>query len=218
MASPQQPVQVFIADDHPLMIDGIKLLLSNSRFLICGEATAPNRLAALLHQSPAELLILDLNMSGVNMVESIGELKALKRSLRILVFSSYNTPSLIRQSFQHGADGYLLKDTTRQELLEALEAILVNDTYVGKTVDKPLLRQNESLEVWRDAFAKKASLSDRELEIIRLIVVGNTSKEIGEVLFISPHTVQTHRKNILRKLDLHSGADLIRQAYALNLV
>ena len=194
-----------------LMIDGIKLLLKDSCFQLLPEVSQP---AVVVHREQPELLLLDLNMTEQNTVEQIGELNRIARQLKVVIFTSYNSRSMVKEAFMRGTDAYVLKDTTKKELLRALDAVLQQETYFKKSVHYDLANSNQELDqLLQDAFSKKAELSERELEIIQLIVKGKSSQEIGEVLFISKHTVQTHRKNILRKLKLHSGADIIRFVY-----
>lgn len=200
------------------MIDGIKLLLKDAPFEIVGEVSSPQSLVTEVHRLQPDLLLLDLNMAGQNMVDVIAELKQVSSRLKILIFSSYNTRSLVKGAFLEGADGYVLKDTTRTELITALDAVLANETYVGKSVHYALSNSNEQAgQRLRDAFSQLADLSEREIEIIQQIIRGKTSQEIATELFISIHTVQTHRKNILRKLNLHGGSDIIRFAYEMGL-
>ncbi len=196
------------------MIDGIKMLLKDSSFEIIGEVNHPHALAAEIHRTRPDILLLDLNMGGKNMVDQITSFKKITNQLKIVIFSSYNSPSLVKDAFLQGADAYVLKDTTREELLTALQVVLDNETYVGQSVHYFFAATDDRIDQrLRDEFSQLAELSDRELEIIQQIVQGKTSREIGNLLFISKHTVQTHRKNILRKLSLHSGADIIRFAY-----
>ena len=206
--------KVIILDDHPMIIDGIRLLLEGAQqFVLTGQANDIRELITLL-DSPAGILILDLNIKGKNILDQIPVIRAKKPAVKILVFSSYNTPSLVRKAFAQQVNGYLLKDTTQDELLEALGRIASGKVFIGKNVHVPKngLVFKEPDDDLKDVFQKKYALTEREVEIIRLMAKGHDSKNMAAALFISQHTVQSHRKNIMRKLDLHSAAEVTRFA------
>lgn len=208
------PLQIIILDDHPMIIDGIRLLLDGvSRFQLAGQAASVPELITLLGQ-PADLLILDLNVKGKNIIADVARIRERAPGLKILVFSSYNTPSLVRRAFEQQVDGYLLKDTTQDELLDALDAIGAGQRFIGPNVNVPKkgLAMKITAPELVDDFEKRFNLTERETDIIRLMAKGHDSKAIATELFISLHTVQTHRKNIMRKLDLHSAVDIARWA------
>ncbi|MCF8245572.1 MAG: response regulator transcription factor [Saprospiraceae bacterium] len=210
----ESPLKVVILDDHPIIIDGIRLLIDgNENFEVTGQASSVQELISLL-SSPADLLILDLNISGKNIVKHIPDIHSRSPHLKILVFSSYNIPSLVRKVFMQQVDGYLLKDTTQDELIGALECIASGKRFIGRNVKVPQKGLNGMITEpeLADDFEKKHQLTDREMDVIRRMAKGEDSKAIASQLFISLHTVQTHRKNILRKLGLHSAVEVVRFA------
>lgn len=209
------PVRLVLFDDHPIILDGLRLLLDNATdFEIQAEVTTwDNLMSVLTHTS--DLLILDLNIRGVNIVDRISTLQKHYPRLLILVFSSYNLPSLTTKAIAAGVQGYLLKDTTQSELLEALYIICNGGIFIGKNVyqsGKVTIQVSNTEKKMSDDFEKKSLLTDREKDILRLITSGLESQEIADLLHISLHTVQSHRKNILHKLELHTAADLVRFA------
>lgn len=203
------PKNIIIMDDHPLIIEGVKLLLSDSEnFKIIKSVATWTELWSALTQT-FDILILDLNIRGVNSIQYIERIKQCQPNLKILVFSSYNTPSLVRKAFEQSVDGYLLKDTEKEELINAFYTILDDERFIGERVAIPkkgIPRKSD----FNDTFAKKATLTKREKEIMQLIVDGFESQMIAEKLFISLHTVQSHRKNIFKKMDVHSVTELIK--------
>jgi DNA-binding NarL/FixJ family response regulator len=206
------PKNIIIMDDHPLIIEGVKLLLSDSEdFKITKTVATWTELWSALTQS-FDILILDLNIRGVNSIQYIERIKQCQPNLKILVFSSYNTPSLVRRAFEQNVDGYLLKDTEKEELFNAFYTILNDEKFIGERVAIPKKRLLKKSD-FNDFFIKKATLTKREKEIMQLIIDGFESQMIAEKLFISLHTVQSHRKNIFKKMDVHSVTELVKLAH-----
>ncbi len=218
---PTNKITIIAADDHPIVIDGIKLSLKDAtEFEFIGKAYNENQLYSVLQKQSADLLILDLNFKGENSLQYLDRIYQIQPQIKVIIFSSYNTPSLIKSAMSNKINGYLLKDTSKKELIKALHAIHSGETYFSQNTQngRRELNQDVSEKMLVDDFLKKNNLSHRELEVIQLIVKGLTSEAIAEQLFISKHTVQSHRKNILRKLSLHSKAEIVKFAYENNLV
>ncbi len=204
--------RIIIIDDHPLIIEGVKQLFADSEVFEITEAVKDWKELWEALIIPFDILILDLNIKGENSIKYIKEIKKRQPNLKILVFSSYNKPSLVRKVFEQKVDGYLLKDTEKEELSNAFYTILGGKKFIGSRVAIPknrIVRENE----FDDVFIKKAILSKREKEIMQLIVDGLENQAIAEKLFISLHTVQTHRKHIFKKMDVHSVTELIKLVY-----
>lgn len=208
-------VKIIILDDHPLITDGVASLLENSeRYKLVAAVHSWESLLSTIPECLPDIMILDLNIHGKNILNKIDDLKLRFPDPKILVFSSYNTPSLVKKALSKDVDGYLLKDTTRAELLEALDTMTSGAQFIGKRVAVPkkgFVKRLASNEI-KDDFENNSALSGRELEVVKYIVEGLESQQIAERMFISKHTVQSHRKNILKKLNLHSAAELVRYA------
>ena len=214
-------IKIVAADDHPIVIDGIKLSLKDvDDFEFVGEAYNETELYSVLQQCSPDLLILDLNFKGDNSIQYLERIYQICPKLKIIIFSSYNTPSLIKAALKTKINGYLLKDSPKEELIEAIYTVHSGGAYISQNAQlkRDDFKQATTNDLLLDGFLKKNNLSYRELEIIQLIVKGMTSEEIAENLYISKHTVQSHRKNILRKLSLHSKAEIVKFAYENNLV
>jgi len=214
-------IKIIILDDHPLITDGVaSLLASSERYnLVFSVHSWESLLSAILEYRP-DILILDLNIHGKNILNKIDDLKLRFPEPKILVFSSYNTPSLVKKALSKDVDGYLLKDTTRTELLEALDTMTLGAQFIGERVAIPkkgFVKRMANNEI-KDVFENSSVLSIRELEVVKYIVEGLESQQVAERMFISKHTVQSHRKNILKKLNLHSAAELVRYALKNGLV
>lgn len=204
-----------------MITDGVRgLLQSSDTFEMIAAVHSWQKLITSVSKHKPDILILDLNIKGDNIIKYLPDFRERFPEPRILIFSSYNTPSLVKKALAEDINGYLLKDTTRDELIEALESVSRDEIYVGARVAVPKKggrRPHKKSDIG-DGFENKESLSERELEVVKYIVEGLPSKQIAEKMFISKYTVQDHRKNIMRKLNVHSAAELVKFALENNLV
>lgn len=217
------PVNVCVADDHPIVVLGIKAMLyrAKDKFL-SGVAYSGDDVLSLLQQYTPHILLLDLNMPGKSYTELLPELhRRYANQLKIVIYTSYQEPELVKSLLDLGVHGYLLKTTPPEEFLQALDSILAGKRYISKALrvsDGHNQSDTAVIPAIRDNFQKQLSLSRREQEILVLISRGYTSQGIGETLYISKHMVETHRKNILRKLDFSSSTELVKFAVQQGLV
>jgi DNA-binding NarL/FixJ family response regulator len=211
-------VRTIIADDHAIIREGLKQLLSTVDALtVSGEAADGEAVHRLLNESSADLLILDLGMPGVSGFQFIADLRTQWPELRVLVLTANVEPRSVRAAFSAGANGYLTKGGDPSELIAAIDAIRKGTPYVAEEVrfavdqhDGP----NETPEPTA-AIMSPVTLTRRERQILGMIPHGATSRDIASRLGISPLTARKHRENLMRKLDLHSSAELT--AYAIRL-
>lgn len=217
-------VRVIIADDHQLFIEGIKTILGRAdtfNFEIIGEAHSGKDLLEFLKTEQPDLLLLDLNMpdgDGLNMLSII---KNKYKDLLTLAVTMYDEVKLVRTAFNENVDGYILKSTGKLELLEAISEIMDGGRFFGEGVKIHILPEDQREprpSKFDDKFIKKHNLTKREVEILRLITLALSNKEIAKKLFISDQTVSVHRKNIMRKLQVSNTAALIKMAYDNSLV
>lgn len=201
----KKPVKLIIADDHILFIDGLKLLLqSDHNIQIIDIANDGKELLDLLENKRPEIILLDINMPVINGLEAIKHIKKIDPNIKIIILSTYNEEHLIEKAKLTGANGYLLKNCNRDELLQTI--FLVNE---GKSCF-PFNNQLQAPLNENDHFLKRFNLTKREIEVLHLIKDGNTNKQIAECLYLSIYTVETHRKNILQKLSINSPAALMK--------
>lgn len=196
-------IKIIIADDHTLFIDGLQLVLRDEPD-ISVEAIANDgkELLALLAVQNPDMVLLDINMPHFNGLECTKIISKSYPSIKILILSTYQDNHLIEKARILGAHGYLLKTTNKLELLQTIRHTAKGGTSFPVENHLP----NEFDEA--DRFLKQFLLTKRELEILRLIKEGKTNSQIASVLFLSQFTVETHRKNIMQKLDLKSAASL----------
>ena len=215
-----QHIKVFIADDHPVVSLGLKCLLSkHEQVEVVGTALSGEELFKELPKTRPTVLVLDLHMPGTDFYENIAWVKANAPWVKILAYSGYYTTDLVRSLLAEGVDGYVAKTARPGEVLEAISTILDGETFVAPPANsKSDNCPNTNHPELQDDFRKRLSLSKREQEVLVLISKGLSSLNIGKTLYISKHTVETHRKNILRKLDFNSSTELVRFAVQNGLV
>lgn len=213
-------MRTIIADDHAIMREGLKQLLSTVDDLtVSGEAANAEAVHRLLNESSADLLILDLGMPGVSGFQFISNLKTAWPELRVLVLTANVEPRSVRAAFSAGANGYLTKTGDPSELITAIDAIRNGNAYVAEEVRFAVDQHNGSKEIPEPAAAiiSPVMLTRRERQILGMIPHGVSNRDIANRLGISPLTARKHRENLMRKLDLHSGAELTAYAVRLGL-
>ena len=203
----QEMKRIFVIDDHPMVLEGLKMLLGNIEGLVV-SGTAENAYQALelLKMSLPDVILCDINLPDTNGIDLTKQIKDLYPSVKILGLSTFNERSYITRMMQNGASGYLLKNAAKEEILEAIDAVMAGKKYLSFEVTDMLL-QNPA-----EAAAPIAILTRREKEVLGLIAEGLTNPEIAEKLFVSPLTVDSHRKNLLHKLQAKNTAALVAVA------
>jgi DNA-binding NarL/FixJ family response regulator len=213
-------VRTIIADDHAIMREGLKQLLSTlDEIAVSGEAADAEAVHRLLSESSADLLILDLGMPGVSGFQFITNLKAAWPKLRILVLTANIEPRSVRAALSAGASGYLTKSGDPSELIAAIDAVRKGNVYVAEEVRFAVDQHDGPNEIPEPtaAIVSPVALTRRERQILAMIPHGATNRDIASRLGISPLTARKHRENLMRKLDLHNGAELTAYAVRLGL-
>lgn len=209
--------RLILVDDHPIVRDGIfAALMKVNHIEIVGEASNGDELFRLLDENKvkANVILLDLSMPKMSGAEIAKILKEKHPNLKILVFSSYTDEDSIFSSIKAGADGFLPKDAMRDELVTAIEEVQDGKEYLSKNIPNTILMKYISktkLEDYKDNNLN-SQLTKREMEILKLIAGGLHYKEIGNKLFISARTVETHKNNIMQKLNFNSTIELVKYA------
>jgi len=200
--------KIGIADDHKLIIEGIKAMLEGEVYEPIFSANSLIELNDLLRLNELDILLLDINFNGKTSLDHIERYKHLYPVLKIVICTSYDSGVFVSDAISKGADGYLLKDITKCELMSLLEQVLEGETVIHDRINYKSHKPNPELE---DAFSKYSSLTTREKEITVQLLDLKSTDQIAAILHISPNTVHTHRKNIFKKLSIHSTADLIKK-------
>jgi len=201
--------RILIAEDHVLLRQGLRALFaSNPEFEVIGEADNGRDTVRLTGTLAPDLVLMDLSMPGTNGTEAIEDIKRRFPATKVLVLTVHKTEEYIRDALRAGADGYTLKDSTYDELMMAVRTVLCGKTYLSPDVSGKIV--SGYLDGSGDANVATAwdTLTHREREILKLVAEGRTGRDIGEYLCVSVKTVEKHRSNLMKKLDLHNTAAL----------
>ena len=214
-------IKILFADDHAIVRDGLRLLFkSDSQFNIIGEAANGAEALELVAKHKPDVAVLDISMPMLNGIEATKIIKEKYPDTKVLILTIHENEEYIQQMILSGADGYVVKNAEKKEIFDGVRAVANNETFFSPSVSKVLLeglikrtRKNEGTET-----EVYNNLTKREVEILRLIAEGMTSKEISKNLYISISTVNSHRTNMMKKLNIHDTASLVRFAIQKNLV
>ena len=211
MTDRQTPVNILIVDDHPMVREGMALRISAERDLkVCGETATQDEALALVEQVSPHLMIVDISLKRGHGIELIKQVKSRYPSVKMLVVSGYQESLYAERALRAGALGYLNKQESNDKLIEAIRTVLNGERYLSAELTRRLVGQ--ALGNCDETKTLIEQLTDRELEILRMIGQGQTSGAIANNLLLSPHTIDTHRENIKRKLGARNAAELSRQA------
>jgi DNA-binding NarL/FixJ family response regulator len=201
--------RIVLADDHALFLQGLKEVLKGVGDLkVIGEAFDGRELLNLLNKVTPDMVILDISMPNLRGIEAIKEIKTVCPDAKILMLTMHNDKEYLYQAIAAGADGYFLKKDAHTELFSAIERVRRGKVYVSPSLSEDMAEDWEKI---RQGF-RKSILTTREIEVLKLIAEGKSNKEIGDLLFISMHTVERHRANIMEKLNFKKTADLVKYA------
>lgn len=209
-------IRVALCDDHRIVTDGMKQLLSNVDDIdVVGTAHDGVEALYLLEHLKTDILLTDLDMPNMDGQQLTGRVKEKYPHLKVIVLSMHEEASVVKQLMDLGADGYLVKSAGKDEVVLAIRTVHEGRKHFGSSLMEAMLQQATAPKAGNAALK---DLSEREVEVLAALAEGLGNKEIGERLFISPRTVDTHRTNLMRKLDVHNVAGLVRIAIAAGLV
>jgi len=211
-------INVVLADDHQLIIDGISNLLENEPDIeVVASGNNGKDVLEILSKYKVDVLLLDLDMPEMNGFQCAEEVQKSYSEVRIAILTMHKEKALIQKFIEFGVKGYMLKTIAKEELIHAIKTIYGGGDYFPSDVTKALLQKQRIVpDIMQSPLL--SDLTTREIEIIRLVSQGYSNKEISKKIFISPRTVDTHRTNIMRKLDLHNVAEIVRFAFQNKLV
>lgn len=200
---------ILIVDDHKIVRNGLKSLIEKKQTLkVIGEASNGREAIKFCQQNKPNVVIMDVAMAELNGVQATKQIISIDDNIKVIALSMHSDKQFVLGMFKAGAYGYLLKDSSSEELIEAILSVARNQKYISQKISDVLIDNiasniNES---------EIEALTTRETEVLQLIAEGNSSKEIGEILFLSPKTVDVHRTNIMKKLNLFNIPDLTKYA------
>ena len=207
-------IKLLIADDHTILRDGIVSLLQTEQgFAVTGTASNGYEVMELINKNDYDVCLLDINMPGLDGMEAAKLIREKKPDIKIIMLTTYNDREIISELIHIGVAGYLLKNSDKQELVEAINKVMKGRHYFSEEVENIILQgltERKSAEVML--------LTERELEVVQLLAKEYTNDKIAAKLHISFRTVETHRKNIMQKAKAHNLAGLLKYAYGKGLL
>lgn len=207
-------LRILVADDHEIVRRGLKTLLSSRPgWTVCAEAGTGREAIALASQHRPEIVVMDISMPGLNGLEATRRIRKMLPKCQVLILSLHYSDQLVREILDSGARGYLLKTDTSRDLLNGVEALATQRSFFTPGASRTILDGFCSSRADKKAGnLMRHVLSSREREIVQLLAEGKSSKEVAVILGVSVKTAETHRANIMRKLEMHSVSELVRYA------
>lgn len=211
-------IRVLLVDDHTILREGVRALLADEpEIVVVGEAgDGQEALEKVEHLRP-DVVLMDMVMPRMNGLEATGHIKRRHPETKVLILSMYDDDEYVQQVIQAGASGYLLKGMAADDLIHAIREVQAGSSFLNPTVAAKLI-EDYVRRVRGDHADDEEPLTSREREVLKLIAEGNTNQEIADVLCLSRKTVESHRANIMRKLDLHDVTELVKYAIRKGLI
>jgi two-component system, NarL family, nitrate/nitrite response regulator NarL len=210
-------VKLLIVDDHPLVIDGLKTMLKDVGYIQIAGAVKNGKdaLAWLDAQAEVNVILLDINLPDTDGLRLCEQIRIKNKTVKIIGLTYVNEAGIITQLIKKGANGYLLKNMEREELINAIDQVMDGSIYLSKAANEKIVQQLQAYDLPGNAMP---ALTRREKEILQLLAKGLTSHEIATQLFLSTFTVDTHRRNMLQKFNVHNTQALINMANELRIM
>ena len=204
-------IRILIADDHGLMRAGLHAMLEDEPAVeVVGEAASGEEVLQLAGEVSPDIVLLDINMPGIDGIETTRRLRISYPQTRVLILTVYAEESLLREAIQAGASGYIIKRAAEEELITAIQAISRGDIYIHPAITRFLLKElNPDTKPKNDALHE---LTPREVEVMGYIIRGFTNRQIAEALYISTRTVEGHRASLFSKLGIKNRVELVEYA------
>jgi DNA-binding NarL/FixJ family response regulator len=213
--------KILIVDDHEVVRDGLRnILLSLENISIAGEAGNGEDAIKMYNSVKPDLVIMDISMPGMNGIEATRIIKEKDPDAKILILTMHDNQEYLNQIIRSGAKGFILKNTDKEELLDAVKTVASGENFFSKDISKLIIDNyiRSAKEQEKSDGFKEVPLTKREIEILKLIASGYSNQEIANILYISYNTVDTHRKNIMHKLSIKNTAGLVRYAIEKGLI
>lgn len=207
-------IRVMIADDHNMFVEGVEsILYGTDKIQVVAKCYTGPEVFEKLTSTPADVILLDINLPGMNGIEVCQKLSKEYPDVKVLALSMHNEESFVTEILKHGAQGYILKNTGKKELIHAIETVFNGQSYFSEEVTETIMKSLVSQRTGNKKSATSApKISRREKDVLELIVKEHTTQEIADTLFISLKTVESHRRSLLTKLGVRNTAGLVRVA------
>ncbi len=213
-------LKVLIVDDHILFIEGLHHILSKYKdIVIVGDASDGKEAIEKVRALKPDIALLDIALPRLSGIDIIKQIRSISQKTKVIMLTMYANNQYIHEALMNGANGYVLKDSASEDLISGIRAVAKGEAYLSPSISRKLithyLEGGKREATWE---SKYESLTKREKEILRMISQELTTRQIAEILCLSPRTVENHRNNMMKKLDIHSKAGLIKYAIQMGLV
>jgi two-component system response regulator NreC len=208
-------IRIILADDHPLIREGLRYAIEKvggKEVEIVGEASNGREVLEISQKSPADIYILDVSMPELNGIDTAERLMEANPACNVIILGINDSRRFVEKAFRCGVKGYILKESATDEVIQAIREVCKGRFFISPAITKYIVDGFISQMQKLDRTSRGARVTKREKEILQLIAEGHTSKEIATKLNLNLNTVHVHRRKIMRKLDIHKQADLVRYA------
>lgn len=214
------PIHIVLTEDHQILRDGVKSLIASENIKITGEASTGAELWKLLEGEKPDIILMDISLPDTSGIELTRLISERFPEIKVLILSMYTDESFINQAIKSGAKGYLHKNTTREEMLIAIDTVYSGNDFYSDNISKIILKsyiEKAKLNA-EESLNPHEVLSKREIEILTMFAEGFINKEIADKLFISIRTVESHKNHIMQKLNLKTQVELVKYAIRHSLI
>jgi DNA-binding NarL/FixJ family response regulator len=214
-------IRIYLADDHQVLIDGmLSMLKTNPKFEVAGYSLNGENLVEDVEKSKADVLVMDINMPIKDGIEVLREFATKGFSCKVIILSSYDDVKIIKEVLKLGANGYLSKQSAGENIIEAINVVANGEEYFSQSIRDRIFESFPKIpqQSYINEAMPLSSITERELEVLKLITMEYSGTQIGEELNISTNTVETHRKNLIKKLNVKTTIGLVKYALKHNLI
>jgi two-component system response regulator NreC len=213
------PLRILIADDHEVVRDGMRALIEHEPgWEVCGTAMTGQEAVDTAKKLKPEVVVLDMTMPELDGLEVLREIKRALPNTEVVIFSAHHSEEVIEQLFDAGAKSYIQKTDASRHLVAAIRSLAEHKPFFTPEISQVLFAKFLSVNPWKKRGAQKHTLTDRERDVVRLLALGSSNKEVAKTLGVSVRTAETHRGVLMRKLGLDSLAALVRYAIRNNII
>jgi len=213
-------INIVLTEDHQIVRDGVKALIASENIKIVGEASTGAELWKLLEKEQPDIILMDISLPDISGIELTRLVSERYPFIKVLILTMYTDESFINQAIKSGAKGYLHKNTTREEMLVAIDTVYAGNDFYSDNISKIILKSyiEKAKSNSEEMHDPHEILSKREIEILKMFAEGFINKEIADRLFISIRTVESHKNHIMQKLNLKTQVELVKYAIRHNLI
>ncbi|PKW30152.1 response regulator [Flavobacterium lindanitolerans] len=214
-------IRIYLADDHQVLIDGmLSMLKTNPKFEVAGYSLNGENLVEDVEKSKSDVLVMDINMPIKDGIEVLREFATKGFSCKVIILSSYDDVKIIKEVLKLGANGYLSKQSAGENIIEAINVVANGEEYFSQSIRDRIFESFSKIpqQSYINEAMPLSSITERELEVLKLITMEYSGTQISEELNISTNTVETHRKNLIKKLNVKTTIGLVKYALKHNLI